>query len=369
MSHNVFISYSSQDMAIADAACNALEAAGIRCWIAPRNIVAGTDWPVAITQAIADCRLVLLIFSAHSNESKEVARELKCAEDGEKVVVPFRIAEVRPTSMLQYYMSATHWLDAISPPLESHLPKLCDTVRLFCPNPDADPAVPPGTAAPPIADRTWKSAMSVPGIRPFHMAVFAGLALVTAVLYWAFASKWAMVAVPSAGAVPAGQPPVAKDGAVSIATEDNRKNYADGEVMRFRVVADRDCFLTLLEIDPQGNATLLVPNAWQHQLRLRKDQPITIPTPEMEFEIFVKPPHGSTTIKAIVTNEPLVIHGLDARRLADEKLVQLGNIRAIGVRANQTPSLVSELAPQSLDNRLGEKGWTMQEMTILTRPK
>ncbi len=36
MSFDVFISYSSIDKTTADAACNALESAGIRCWIAPR---------------------------------------------------------------------------------------------------------------------------------------------------------------------------------------------------------------------------------------------------------------------------------------------------------------------------------------------
>jgi hypothetical protein len=44
MTHDVFISYSSLDKAVADAACAALEAYGIRCWIAPRDIVPGKEW-------------------------------------------------------------------------------------------------------------------------------------------------------------------------------------------------------------------------------------------------------------------------------------------------------------------------------------
>jgi hypothetical protein len=36
-SASVFISYASQDRAVADAACLALEQAGVACWIAPRN--------------------------------------------------------------------------------------------------------------------------------------------------------------------------------------------------------------------------------------------------------------------------------------------------------------------------------------------
>ena len=139
--------------------------------------------------------------------------------------------------------------------------------------------------------------------------------------------------------------------------------------MRFQVVADRECYLTLLQIDPLGDTTLLVPNAWQNQLRLRKDQRVTIPTPEMEFEIYARPPHGSTTIRAIVTQEPLVIRGVDADRLANEKLVQLGNIRALGVRAKPSPSPGSELEPQALDRRFGKGAWAMDELTVLTGPK
>ncbi len=37
MAHDVFISYSSKDKPIADAVCANIEAAGIRCWVAPRT--------------------------------------------------------------------------------------------------------------------------------------------------------------------------------------------------------------------------------------------------------------------------------------------------------------------------------------------
>ena len=44
MKHDIFISYSILDKAIADAVCTQLEKQGIRCWIAPRNILAGAEW-------------------------------------------------------------------------------------------------------------------------------------------------------------------------------------------------------------------------------------------------------------------------------------------------------------------------------------
>jgi hypothetical protein len=48
MSHDVFISHSSADKRAADAACALLEARGIKCWIAPRDIRPGSDWGESI---------------------------------------------------------------------------------------------------------------------------------------------------------------------------------------------------------------------------------------------------------------------------------------------------------------------------------
>ena len=44
----VFISHSATDRDAAEAICAALEAAGLACWIAPRDIPAGTPWAAAI---------------------------------------------------------------------------------------------------------------------------------------------------------------------------------------------------------------------------------------------------------------------------------------------------------------------------------
>src|SRR5205814_2402697 len=45
---DVFISYSSKDKLAADATCAAMETRHLRCWIAPRDIVAGADWASSI---------------------------------------------------------------------------------------------------------------------------------------------------------------------------------------------------------------------------------------------------------------------------------------------------------------------------------
>jgi hypothetical protein len=124
MAHDVFISHSSKDKPIADAICTNLEVAGIRCWIAPRDIAPGEDWPTAITKAIAQSRVMVLVFSANSNSSEDVSRELMLAASSKLVIVPFKIENVEPEPGKQYYLARTHWLDAMNPPTKEQIKSL-----------------------------------------------------------------------------------------------------------------------------------------------------------------------------------------------------------------------------------------------------
>jgi hypothetical protein len=128
MAFDAFISYANRDKATADATCAALESAGIRCWIAPRDIAPGADWGAAIIEALETCRLFVLIFSSSADESPQVRNEIVKAASRGVVIVPIRIEDTIPTKSLAYYMGGVHWLDALTPPLESHLHVLVATV-------------------------------------------------------------------------------------------------------------------------------------------------------------------------------------------------------------------------------------------------
>lgn len=128
MAHETFISHSSEDKVIADAVTAALEQANIRCWIAPRDIRPGDSWGGAIVAAIESSRVMVVIFSAKSNASKQVMREVERAVQHDVVVVPFRIEDVQPTRDMEYFLSSTHWLDAMSPEMDAHLQELSKTV-------------------------------------------------------------------------------------------------------------------------------------------------------------------------------------------------------------------------------------------------
>ena len=79
MVQSVFISHSSLDKAIAERVCNFLEAKGIPCWIAPRNIPPGRKYGESIVHAIEDSLGIVFIFSEHSNTSEQVTNEIERA--------------------------------------------------------------------------------------------------------------------------------------------------------------------------------------------------------------------------------------------------------------------------------------------------
>jgi hypothetical protein len=129
MSYDVFISYAHQDKHAADAACHSLEHENIRCWIAPRDIMPGTEWGAAIIDAIDTVRIMLLVFSTSSNKSPQVRREIERAVSKGVIVLPFRIEEVMPCKTLEYFLGTQHWLDAFSKPMEPHLQTLTRTIK------------------------------------------------------------------------------------------------------------------------------------------------------------------------------------------------------------------------------------------------
>ena len=128
MAHDVFISYSANDKPIAEAMCSTLESNGLRCWIAPRDILPGMDWGGSIIDAIASSRVMVLVLSSNSNSSSQVKREVERAVNKDVIVIPFRIEDVSLSKSLEYQLSSTHWMDAVTPPIEDHLQTLAEKI-------------------------------------------------------------------------------------------------------------------------------------------------------------------------------------------------------------------------------------------------
>ena len=160
--HDVFISYSFDDKTVADGMCQYLEQSGIRCWYAPRNIPHGKDFREAIMEAIRQSRCLILIYSSHSNVSKDVLHEITAASDHDVTIVPFRIEDVPMAPALAYYLNGIHWLDATKHNFGQSLKQLRQTVselRSETPEPSLSHPAPLPQKVP-----LWKRALVALGI-------------------------------------------------------------------------------------------------------------------------------------------------------------------------------------------------------------
>src|SRR6476619_6819976 len=138
----IFLSYSSRDKLIADAICSRLENQGVRCWIAPRDVNPGADYSDQISDALERSTAMVMVFSSGSNASRHVKSEIDRAFSLDKVIIPFRVENVEMDKGLAYYLSKTHWLDALTKPLEQHIDRLAATIRKVS-GMDAPAAAPP----------------------------------------------------------------------------------------------------------------------------------------------------------------------------------------------------------------------------------
>ena len=150
MAHDIFISHSSEDKAVADAVCAALESENIRCWIAPRDVRPGQDWPTAILEAIKSSKIMVLIFSENSNNSRQVQKEVSVAVNSEAIIIPFKIDNTSFQGSLELFLSDTHWLDAMNPPTKEEIDKLTKTINTFLKRPDI---IEPAFKHPPAEER------------------------------------------------------------------------------------------------------------------------------------------------------------------------------------------------------------------------
>jgi len=115
MTH-LFISHSTRDGGpIAQQLSAALEAAGHRCWIAPRDVKPGVPYPGQIVTAIESSAGLVLLVTPAANESPDVLQEIQLASTARKTIAPVIVSGCAPGPDLRYYLGVRHqipWSDA-----------------------------------------------------------------------------------------------------------------------------------------------------------------------------------------------------------------------------------------------------------------
>ena len=131
MSHDVFISYSRKDIAIANRICEVFDKYGISYFIDLEGIGGGYEFPAVLAEAILDCRVVLFLASENSYNSKFTNAELTFAfnEKPKNSILPYIIDGSTMPPALRFIFSSINRRTIKTHPIETTLVE--DMLRLL----------------------------------------------------------------------------------------------------------------------------------------------------------------------------------------------------------------------------------------------
>ena len=125
--------------------------------------------------------------------------------------------------------------------------------------------------------------------------------------------------------------PPPRQGGLNVVTWVDRPDYtyAEGEDVKLFVKTSEDAYVTVLNVDPAGQTTILFPNQYQPDNLVRADRVIEVPDPASLSRIVVTGTMGTELIKVIASSEP--IEPFEARQLAEAGPYQMVRAQAQGV--------------------------------------
>lgn len=106
-----FISHASKDAALAQQLCEELERAGVRCWIAPRDIPPGQPWPESIVEGIEGCSAFVLLATTTSVVSRDVLIEVERAHRLARPIYTVMVDQPQLSREMTYYLTRLQWLE------------------------------------------------------------------------------------------------------------------------------------------------------------------------------------------------------------------------------------------------------------------
>jgi TIR domain len=105
---HVFLSYASQDAAVANSIVENLEQHGIKCWISPRDVKPGAQYADAIVRAINDAKAVVLVTSGSAVASSHVGKEIERASSKRKQIIDTLFKSLRTDPRYKAFLKKTN---------------------------------------------------------------------------------------------------------------------------------------------------------------------------------------------------------------------------------------------------------------------
>jgi hypothetical protein len=106
-----FLSHSSADAALALDLCARLEANGVPCFIAPRDLAPGRPYPEECVRGIEACDAFVLVATSAAVHSVQVLSEIEQAHKRRKMILTVMVGRPRIGAELDFYISRLHWIE------------------------------------------------------------------------------------------------------------------------------------------------------------------------------------------------------------------------------------------------------------------
>lgn len=113
---DVFLSYEHSMRTVVEHICSVLEADGISCWYAPRDV--SGDYATSIVDAIDNARVFVVVLNGAASQSAHVLNEVEIAykrildAQDELAILPFKLNDDQLSKAMEYYIKRLHWIEA-----------------------------------------------------------------------------------------------------------------------------------------------------------------------------------------------------------------------------------------------------------------
>ena len=143
--------------------------------------------------------------------------------------------------------------------------------------------------------------------------------------------------------------------------------YARGQNVRMFVQTSKDAYVTVLNVDPAGETTVLFPNRYQSDNKVYANRPIEVPDPESGAKVMVTGTVGTELIKVIASSKPIPLFEAtqvsEAGPFGSVRTRAAGTARSLVIAMEEPGGATPELVAKGV--QLGAE-WAMCHQTIAT---
>lgn len=284
----VFISYSRRDYDQVRRIAQWLESAGVSVWMDTDEIDGGTNYGLEISRGIQACKVLMLMCSNASMQSRNVRQEIQLAWRYERPYMPMLLERINFPEQIEYWLEGWQWVEVLGAPSDQWAPKVTRALAQL------------GVSFSRLADGCAPPSSDVPA--PGTGRVTGGLGGLREVA--SFTDRiWPIPAHKRPGNAKAG-------GVRGLGAPQDHVQHSHriGSDVCLVIEAVRDGHLLLLDEGPEGIAYCLCPSSFAPSPFVTKGRHY-LPQPGSRYESFkISGAPGREHLLAVITNEPL---GLD----------------------------------------------------------